>query len=345
MPHRDLVVIGASAGGVDALMRLAAQLPPDLDAAVLVVLHMPPYADSHLADRLNAAGELPAAAAVDGEPILPKRIYVAVPDRHLMVEGRRIRLSRGPRESRSRPSIDVLFRSAAFSSGPRVIGVVLTGMLDDGTAGLWAIKDRGGMAIVQSPEEAEYPSMPLSAAQHVAVDYTVTLAELPALLKSLTREELSLLEGSMTSRNLEIENRIALGDNGLESNVRSLGAPSFYTCPECHGSMVRIEEGSGKRFRCHTGHGFTAAALAEGSLPEIEQVLWSALAQLEEREMLLAELEQTAVAEGNGQGAAQIAAQARAARRIATQVRQLVQDPMFKDPPQPSIVPADRSGG
>ena len=334
MAHRDLVVIGASAGGVDALIRVAARLPPDFPAAVLVVLHMPPYADSHLAERLNAAGGLPAAPAVDGEPILPNRIYVAVPDRHLMVEGRRIRLSRGPRESRSRPSIDVLFRSAAFSSGPRLIGVVLTGMLDDGTAGLWAIKDRGGMAIVQSPQDAEYPSMPMSAAQHVAVDYSVPLAELPAVLQSLTREELSLMEGGMTSRNLEIENRIALGDNGLESNVRSLGAPSFYTCPECHGSMVAIEEGSTKRFRCHTGHGFTAAALAADGLPEIEQVLWTALAQLEEREMLLGELEKSAQAEGNGDAAAQLAAQAQQTRRISMQVRQLARDPMFKDPPR-----------
>jgi two-component system, chemotaxis family, protein-glutamate methylesterase/glutaminase len=332
MPHRDLVVIGASAGGVEALTRVAAGLPPDFPAAVLVVLHVPPYAESRLAERLDAAGPLTAGAAVDGESILPSRIYVAVPDRHLMVEGRRIRLSRGPRESRSRPSIDVLFRSAAFSAGQRVIGVVLTGMLDDGTAGLWAIKDRGGVAIAQSPEEAEYPSMPSSAAQHVALDYTPRLEELPAVLQSVTREEVSLMEGSMRSGKLEIENRIALGDDGLESNVRALGAPSFYTCPECHGAMVAIEEGSGKRFRCHTGHGFTAAALAQDGLPVIEQTLWTALAQLEEREILLAELEQRARAEGDARAAAQLAARASEARRIATQMRQLAQDAMFKVP-------------
>ncbi len=330
MSRRDIVVIGASAGGVEALMRVAEQLRPDIGAAVLVVLHLTPYADSRLAERLNAAGEVHAAPAVDGEAIVPNRIYVAVPDRHLMVEGQRIRLSRGPRESRARPSIDVLFRSAAFACGPRVIGVVLTGMLDDGTAGLWAIKDHGGVAIVQSPDEAEYPSMPSSAAQHVAVDYSVRLAELPALLQSLAGEEISAPERSMGNRNLEVENKLALGEGGLQSDVRSLGPPSFYTCPECHGSMVVIEEGSVKRFRCHTGHGFTAAALSESGLPEIERTLWTALAQLEERESLLSELERAARSQGEVDAARRHAVEASDTRRLAQEVRQLTLNALFK---------------
>src|SRR5215475_768725 len=188
MAHRDIIVIGASAGGVDALTRLAAGLPRDLAAAVLVVTHMPAGSPSRLAEQLDAAGPLRAARAVDGEPIVANRFYVAVPDRHLIIEGTRIRLSHGPRESHARPSVDVLFRSAAFSRGRKVVGVVLTGMLDDGTAGLWAIKDRGGVAIVQSGEDAEYPSMTASALKHVKVDYTLPISDIPNILRSLTRE-------------------------------------------------------------------------------------------------------------------------------------------------------------
>jgi two-component system chemotaxis response regulator CheB len=333
MARRDIIVIGASAGGVDALTRLAAALPKDLAAAVLMVTHMPAGSPSRLAEQLDAAGPLRAARAIDGEPIVANRIYVAVPDRHLMIEGTRIRLSRGPRESHARPSVDVLFRSAAFSCGRRVIGVVLTGMLDDGTAGLWAIKDRGGVAIVQSAEDAEYPSMPLNAAKNVVVDHVVKLAEVPEILRRLTREEIAAVEGIMPNRNLEIENRIALGNNALEGDVRSLGPASFYTCPECHGSMVAIEEGSIRRFRCHTGHGFSAAALSDRAVTNIEKTLWAALAQLEEHEILLRELEQEARKRADADAASRHAADAADTCRIARQVREVVLGPMFRISP------------
>ncbi|HEY2339129.1 MAG TPA: chemotaxis protein CheB [Steroidobacteraceae bacterium] len=291
---------------------------------------MPAGSPSHLAEQLDAAGPLRAAPAADGEPIVPNRIYVAVPDRHLMLEGTRIRLARGPRESHVRPSVDVLFRSAAFSCGRRVIGVVLTGMLDDGTAGLWAIKDRGGVAIVQSAEEAEYPSMPLSAAKNVDVDHIVRLAELPESLRRLTREENAAVEGIMANRNLEIENRIALEKDSPD--VRSLGSASFYTCPECHGSMVAIEEGLIRRFRCHTGHGFTAAALSDRAVTQVEKTLWAALAQLEEHGALLRELEQRSRTRADLDTAARHAADATETGRVASQVRDLVLDPMFRTP-------------
>jgi two-component system chemotaxis response regulator CheB len=247
-----------------------------------------------------------------------------------MIEGGRIRLTHGPRESHVRPSMDVLFRSAAFSHGPKVIGVVLTGMLDDGTAGLWAIKDRGGVAIVQSAEDAEYPSMPLSAAKNVNVDHIVTLAELPDILRRLTREEIAAVEGIMPDRNLEIENRIALEKKTEEMDVRSLGSASFYTCPECHGSMVAIEEGPIRRFRCHTGHGFTAGALSDRAVTQIEKTLWAALAQLEEHGILLRELEQRARAGEDVGAAAGHAADATETGRVARQVRDLVLGPMFR---------------
>lgn len=326
MAHRDIIVMGASLGGVDALPRVVARLPRDLGAAVLIVLHMAPGAPSYLADRLDSAGSLRTAAAVDGEPITPNRIYVAVPDRHLMLEGNRIRLSRGPRESHARPSVDVLFRSAAICCGRRVIGVILTGMLDDGTAGLWAIKDRGGVAIVQSPEEAAYPSMPLSASRHVTVDHTLSLAELPDVLRALTKEEIREKEGSVVNEKLDTENRIALGDNALERGVRALGPPAFYTCPECSGSMVAIQNAPIKRYRCHTGHAFTADALADRGLPRIEQSLWAALAQLEEQEVLLRELEASACDHGDAGNAAQYAAQATDLRGLAARLRELAMD-------------------
>ena len=289
MPHR-ILVIGASLGGWDALPELVSGLPSDLNAAVFVVLHMSPGGPSYLADRLNSLGRLPAASAADGEEIQPRRVYVAVPDRHLMLESGRVRLSRGPRESHARPSIDVLFRSAAYVGGPRVIGIVLTGMLDDGTAGLWAIKDRGGIAIVQSPTEARYPSMPLSALKHVRVDHALQVAEMPRILSALIAQP---LEGEIVlppNEKLEIENRIALEDNAIEVGARSLGSPSVFTCPECHGSMVAINDGSIRRFRCHTGHGFTEGSLSEKSLARVEETLWSALAQMEERVTLLDEI-------------------------------------------------------
>ena len=329
MARRDIIVIGASLGGVDALPRLVGSLPPDLGAAVFVVLHIPPNSPDLLAARLNSVGPLPAVSAVDGQVIVPNRIYVAVSDRHLMIEGDQIRLSLGPRESHARPSIDVLFRSAAYYCGSRVIGIVLTGTLDDGTAGLWAIKDRGGMAIVQSPEEAAYPSMPRSALRHVNVDYTLKLAEIADVLRVLTASETHEEGRRMPHEKLEIETRIALEDNALEIGVRALGTASFYTCPDCSGTMIAIQDGSFLRFRCHTGHAHTANSLAEHALPKIEGTLWSALAQLEEREVLFQELERRARDDSSLNLAADYAREASETRRLLLRVREVVLDPVL----------------
>src|SRR3954447_6822600 len=241
--HRDIIVIGASAGGIDAITRLVCGLPPDLDAAVFIVLHMAPTFPRVLAQRLAKIGSLPAADAVDGETIRPNRIYLCVPDRHLLVAGDKIRLSRGPKENHSRPSVDALFRSAAYSCGARVIGVVLTGQLDDGTAGLWAIKDRGGRAIVQDPAEAAYRSMPQSALKQNAVDYTLEVADMGAVLHLLTREEVPVAGSSdLEGTPLQIETSIALGESALDVGVRKLGDPTVFTCPECHGVMFGLKD-------------------------------------------------------------------------------------------------------
>jgi two-component system, chemotaxis family, protein-glutamate methylesterase/glutaminase len=326
MAHRDIIVVGTSLGGFE-VPRWAAGVPADLPASVLVVQHISPHEQSYLAERLDRAGPLRASAAIDGERIEHGHIYVAVPDRHLMLEDGRIRLSRGPKESHARPSVDVLFRSAAVFGGPRVIGVVLTGQLDDGTAGLWAIKDRGGIAIVQSPQEAQYPSMPDSARRQVEVDYSLHIADMPPVLNALTREVLSTEVGIM-NRNGAFETRIAMGEKISVQGLLSLGRPSMYTCPDCHGSMVAIEEGPIRRFRCHTGHGFSERALLDQSTAKIEETLWAALAQVEEREALIREL----VDRNNlpAHETEQYRADAADLKRMGEQLRTLAAESIFK---------------
>jgi two-component system chemotaxis response regulator CheB len=297
MARRDIIVVGASSGGVDALSRMVAAFPADLEASVLIVLHMAPSFPRVLAERLGAAGPLPAAEAVDGETMRPGQIYVAVPDHHLLIQESKLRLTRGPRENHSRPSINALFRSAAYYCGERVIGVVLTGQLDDGTAGLWAIKDRGGLAIVQDPEEAAYPSMPRSALKQIAVDYTLKVAEVGHALRLLSREEVVMTDRSTpASGAIGVENSIAMGASALEAGVLGLGHPTLFTCPDCNGTLLEIKEGPTTRFRCHTGHAYTERALQSRTLMEIEKSLWITLARLEERELLLERVPQPGAA-------------------------------------------------
>src|SRR5690348_4386832 len=187
-PGHDIIVVGASTGGVEALAQLASDLPETLPAAVFVVLHLPPQAPSHLPQILARYGPLPASQPRDGEPIHHGRIYVAPPDFHLMVERGRVRVVRGPRENRHRPAIDPLFRTAALAYGPRVIGVILTGALDDGTAGLYAVKQRGGVAVVQDPRDALIDSMPRNALEYVAVYHCLPLREIAAPLTRLAHK-------------------------------------------------------------------------------------------------------------------------------------------------------------
>lgn len=187
MAGRDIIVVGFSAGGVTALARVVANLPQGLPASILVVHHFPPSSVSALPRILERAGRLPAAHAVHDEPILPGRIYVAPPDRHLLLD-QKVVLARGPRENGHRPAIDPLFRTAAKAYGPRVIGVLLSGTLHDGTAGIMMIKQYGGLAVVQAPGDAMYSGMPSSAIAHALVDYTVPVAEMGQLLVRLVED-------------------------------------------------------------------------------------------------------------------------------------------------------------
>jgi two-component system, chemotaxis family, protein-glutamate methylesterase/glutaminase len=280
-----VVVVGASAGGVEALTELARGLPPDLPAAVFVVLHLPMDATSHLPSILDRAGPLPAVSAADGAPIHPGRIYIAPPNRHLMLEGDRIHLSIGPRVNSLRPSIDVLFRSAARSFGSRVVGVVLSGTLDDGTLGLDAIKMRGGMAIIQDPDEARFSGMPRSAIERVTPDYVLPVAKIPALLKKLatsTPQGSPAAEGSDAVEH-DVTAEMRVDDAAPPSHEKRGNAASGLTCPNCHGSVWELTEGGLPRIECRVGHAFSIDAFLGEQAVALEDAIWSAINHLEER--------------------------------------------------------------
>jgi two-component system chemotaxis response regulator CheB len=286
MARRNIVVIGASAGGIDALRPVLAGLPKDFDATILIVWHMAPGVHGMLPQILNKFSSLPVVNAVDRTTIETGRVYVAPPDRHLLLMGQRLRVTRGPRENGFRPAVDPLFRSAARSFGPRVIGIVLSGALDDGTAGLWTIKRLGGISIVQHPDEAQVSSMPEKAIESVRIDYMLRAAEMPELLKRLIHDEVTDLPVPR-DRRTEIEVNVAM-QNSLESmDILKQGEVSPFTCPECHGVLVGLEEGGRSRFRCHTGHAFSADSLLAHLSQNTEAQLWTILRTLQETILLL----------------------------------------------------------
>jgi len=269
MRQRAIIVIGGSAGSIEALKTLVAALPLTLPAALFIVVHMSTDSPGLLSEIFDRVSPLPVAPATDQAPIRTGHIYVASPDHHLLVEPGWMRVTRGPKENRFRPAIDPLFRSAAYAFGSQVIGIILSGMLDDGAAGLWAIKDRGGIAMVQEPSDALYPSMPQSALHYVAVDYCLPISKMAGVLAQLLREPLAEEGERPLSEALAIETKIALADSALQSGVLHLGKPSSYTCPECHAVLVQIAEGDIVRYRCHTGHAYSQEAL----LAEVDEVV------------------------------------------------------------------------
>ncbi|OBI22299.1 protein-glutamate methylesterase [Mycobacterium sp. E2327] len=284
---RGVVAIGASAGGVEALSRLAASLSPDLPYAYLIVLHVPAGAPSVLARILDRSGPLSAVTAEDGAPLLPGHIYVASPDRHLLVADHRVVLSQGPTENGHRPAINALFRSVAVAFGARAIGVLLSGVLDDGVLGLAAIRSRGGTTIGQTPQDALFGALPANARNAGVLDRQAVAAEIGAVLKELAQREIE--DRSMEpDAALDLENRIAMTSRfSTDFDTRELGAPSGYTCPDCNGSLIAISEG---HFRCHVGHAWTADALLAARDHEIEGALWVALRSLQEKAKLARQL-------------------------------------------------------
>ena len=321
-----IVVVGASAGGVDGLQALAAGLPADLDAAVFVVLHIQPDVPSHLPQILSRHGPLPAAHAADGEPVRPGRIYVARPDHHLLVDGERVAITHGPRENRFRPSIDALFRSAAYTRGAGVVGVVLSGALDDGTSGLWSIKRMGGATVVQDPRQASFDSMPLSAMQQVDIDHVAPAERIGSLVARLVGARPGA--GAQTPppdlvERLRIETQVAASANAFRHGILRFGEASVLTCPECHGALVRLVEGALVRYRCHTGHGFTASALLAGITESIEPTLWEVTRALEESVMLLDDTAHHLAQSGRPDEAARFFDKARRTARRAHALQEL----------------------
>lgn len=277
--RHDLICVGTSAGGVSALSELVKALPGDLPAAVLVVLHLAPEHMSVLPRILSTAGRLPAHHATDGETLQQGQIYVAPPDRHLLVESGRLRVQAGARENGCRPAVDPLFRTAAWAYGPRVIGVLLTGALDDGSAGLVAVKARGGMAVVQDPEDAFCADMPRNALEVVEADYVVPLARMGSLLIRLASEEAVgvAADAPLVTR----EAAIALATP--EVQFEPPGAPSRLSCPACGGVLNEVNDHGMMRFRCQTGHAYAPDSLIGAQHMGVESALWAALRALEEQ--------------------------------------------------------------
>ena len=250
-----------------------------------------------LPELVNRLHTLPAALALDKEPIEAGRIYIAPPDKHLLIEKNLVRVTHGPKENRFRPAIDPLFRSAAYAYGSHVIGIVLSGALDDGTAGLWTVKRRGGIAIVQEPADAVEPSMPRNAIDAVAIDYRVPVTGMAGLLIELCngkKAAIAVTDNQVrTAKANEItllEVQVAMEDPFDEKRLFKLGELSKYTCPECHGVLTAIKEEERTRFRCHTGHAFSAESLLEAITEQVENDLWSAVRGIEERQYLLNDL-------------------------------------------------------
>ena len=320
MANRDIVVVGASAGGTEALTELVAGLPHDFPAAIFVVVHFPASAASVLPRILSRAGSLPAIHADDGMAFQRGRIYVARPDCHLMVRDGRLAVRKGPKENNSRPAIDPLFRSAARSAGWRVIGVVLSGNLDDGTAGLLSIKQHGGVAVVQAPETAMYPGMPRSAIDHVPVDYVVPLEQMPAVLAELTKGE----TGPKEVLPMDAEDTMHGEEEVVADRQTQPGTPSTMTCPECHGTLWETREGALVHFRCRVGHAYTAESLLAHQADQLEAALWTALRSLEEHAALSRRLAERATARGHSHSASSFTEQAMDAEHHASTIRNVL---------------------
>ena len=301
-----LVVIGASLGGVPALMQIAAALPEKFAAPVLIVLHVGEQ-PSILPTLLASDSRLEVAHASDDEPLRAGRVYVAPPDHHMLVADGRIVLTRGPKEHHTRPAIDPLFRSAALAHGADVIGVVLTGRLDDGTAGLQAIKQAGGVAVVQDPDDAFERSMPASALQYVDVDHCVPLPLIPVLLSSLVAAPARATPAHAAHHErLEHEQQITLQKGTAVEHLEAIGKPSTFACPDCHGTLWQILDSRPQRYRCHTGHGFTERTLQETMTLASDEAVSNARRALQEREILLRQMAQEHRALGEDDRAARL---------------------------------------
>ncbi len=338
MGPSSIIVIGASAGGVDALRFLAAKFPDTFDAPVLIVLHIGNQR-SELPALLNAAGPLPAKHAEDGAAIQSGHIYVAPPDRHMIVSDGQLRLLRGPKENCARPAIDPLFKSAAETYGPAAVGLILTGKLNDGTLGLLEIKRGGGIAIAQDPEDAAYPEMPRSAAENVSLDYCVPLSSMPELLAKLfdrkDRKELIMTP---------FPSQPDAGRDPELLDARTFERPLTVTCPDCGGALKRFKFGSMVKFGCHIGHTYTAEIMASAQFEEMEKVMRAAVRFLNERAEFCLQMAEHSAGDASGITHDWHAASMQALDR-AYKLRDLVEQDWLtpETSPRPALATGERS--
>jgi two-component system chemotaxis response regulator CheB len=322
MANRDIIVIGGSAGATQPLKQILGRLPPDLPAAVFIVLHIPAQGIGILSTVASSVADMPVRQAEHGMKIEPGRIYLAAPDHHLLLAEDHVFLGCGPRENMVRPAIDALFRSAALYHGPRVIGVLLSGLLSDGAAGLNAIKRCGGMTVVQDPSDAIADEMPLRAMEATTVDLCVPSAGMGDVLSELVREQAGAILPIPPEIRLEVE--IAAGDRIGSDNLVSMADPVALTCPACGGVLSEVKESRPMRFRCQVGHAFGADILAKEQEGRVDEALRVALRIIEER----AELVQRMAADGRRSGRSAVAEmyEARAAeyREYADMIRRVV---------------------
>lgn len=295
---RDIVVIGGSAGCLGPLKSLVSSLPGDLPLTIFITVHVSPEAPSILPAILTRAGQIPAVHALNRQPIMKSTIYVAPPDRHLLIEDGCVLASRGPRENLHRPAIDPLFRSAARAYGPRVIGIILSGLLDDGSSGLMAVKLKGGLAVVQDPAEAAFPEMPERAWQYAGAEYVLPISGIRQLLLNSANGQTNG-QGARARRprsGMEVDSRLgskALAVEAQHADIErppvkeQLGMPSVYACPDCHGVLWEVKEGNLLRFRCRVGHAYTAETLNVAMSKAMEDMLWASMRALEEKADLL----------------------------------------------------------
>jgi len=323
MAKHDLIVIGASAGGVEAISRIIAELPRDIRASIFVVLHIS-RGRSMLPEILTRAGRLPAAHPTDREPLQYGRVYVAPPDHHLIVQDGVARVVHTASENGVRPAVDPLFRSAARVYGSRVIGVVLTGALDDGTAGVAAIKEVGGVTIAQDPEEAFSPGMPRSAINTGMIDHILALRDIPLLLTALVDEEAPSSPPRPEGPHLRaMEPDMAEMPLAIREHDRP-GHPTVLTCPECHGTLWEIDEDGLLRFRCRVGHIYSPDSMMSAQTDEVDRALWIALRTLEERAALSHRLAERGRGRGHSRVDKAFTQRAHEAEQEAVQIRALL---------------------
>jgi two-component system chemotaxis response regulator CheB len=327
MPDPALIVIGASLGGIEALITLVRGLRADFPAALAIVQHVPAGDQSHLPEILAKAGHLPVSRARDGEPIRGGHVYVAPNDWHLLIAPGRLKLSRSARENRFRPAIDPLFRSAARTYGARVIGVLLSGGLDDGVAGLLAIRSAGGVAIVQDPADALLSILPRNAINISGADYVVPVAQMTELLDQLVRAP-AVTRGEQKPMD-PIDQMPAAVDRDMEAQERNerLGTSSVYSCPECGGVLWQVDQQEIVRFRCHVGHAYYGEQLLEDQADALEAALWTAVRTFRERSTLSRHLALTEQSKGNTESAARYEETASLADRHGDVIRKFLLDP------------------